>query len=801
VLHCVPLPLAGLLIGADSATQERRHRCTASLSLAGDDPGATVAPRMMRPPLRHGSHSAPAADYYGASKGGGREMSASAAPGGGWGDAMPPPLPLGEHMTSEMNCSAMPRTQSTQELENAIGSELCLAMADFEFSNQAAAAAAAVAHTHHVHVALPNGTYNSQPPTPPPSAASPAVLQNGAAAGMDFLPRAATAGIVSSAAHAAQSPPHPSPPGRWAAQWQPSSRGPPSSAPPHPQMTATRKGASGYASPHPMPQPSLPNAWAAVLGSSAGPELMPFLSERETRALVLWNTPPSLNLRAMCEAYGEVFYLRTDFQSKGVVFVAYYDVRAAVRAHQGLQHDLIHLAENRDTLPSAHFIVPLHAASMYREGALLLRTSPHGQVHETEVAQACQDFGTLRGVVAINGGILVEFFDIREGQTASLQLAAGCPWGLHVVIEAARRSESERSLGRQLLAVLERWQAQAHLGEAAVPISHSSPSLSPSFAEGAAQGLQSGVSMPIAVHGAPSGDKDWELSSTLHVLDKERDRDSSLSSQLSGMPSSVGSSDSDLGASEALTQVLQGHGHSHSLPSMPAPSSSGFYADSSVPVQMPRPIRYESGESSSNSDDGGTPADGTHFHRSHSPSDALSQSPIQLIGAINSCSANVNAAARRSKRESTVGAGSGGGGDTEFQLDVKKITRGLDRRTTIMIRNIPNKYTQAMLLQEIDMNFKEAYDFFYLPIDFKNRCNVGYAFINFMDCRRIVPFYREFNGQRWKNFNSEKVCAISYARIQVRILRHSCLPLWQCPVIDRGTLIPTISTGKSVDDK
>jgi hypothetical protein len=50
---------------------------------------------------------------------------------------------------------------------------------------------------------------------------------------------------------------------------------------------------------------------------------------------------------------------------------------------------------------------------------------------------------------------------------------------------------------------------------------------------------------------------------------------------------------------------------------------------------------------------------------------------------------------------------------------------------------------------------------------------VGYAFINFIDYRAIVPFFKEFNGQRWKNFNSEKVCAISYARIQVR---HHLLP-------------------------
>ncbi|KAJ6798309.1 protein MEI2-like 4 isoform X1 [Iris pallida] len=102
----------------------------------------------------------------------------------------------------------------------------------------------------------------------------------------------------------------------------------------------------------------------------------------------------------------------------------------------------------------------------------------------------------------------------------------------------------------------------------------------------------------------------------------------------------------------------------------------------------------------------------------------------------------------------------------QYELDIDRIVRGEDSRTTLMIKNIPNKYTSKMLLATIDEQHKGTYDFVYLPIDFKNKCNVGYAFINMIDPQHIIPFYQAFNGKKWEKFNSEKVASLAYARIQ-----------------------------------
>ncbi|XP_054807104.1 protein terminal ear1 [Prosopis cineraria] len=104
-----------------------------------------------------------------------------------------------------------------------------------------------------------------------------------------------------------------------------------------------------------------------------------------------------------------------------------------------------------------------------------------------------------------------------------------------------------------------------------------------------------------------------------------------------------------------------------------------------------------------------------------------------------------------------------------------------DSRTTVMIKNIPNKYSQKLLLNMLDnhcIHCNEqisdadddqpisSYDFVYLPIDFNNKCNVGYGFVNMTSPEATLRLYKAFHLQHWEVFNSRKICEVTYARVQ-----------------------------------
>ena len=98
-------------------------------------------------------------------------------------------------------------------------------------------------------------------------------------------------------------------------------------------------------------------------------------------------------------------------------------------------------------------------------------------------------------------------------------------------------------------------------------------------------------------------------------------------------------------------------------------------------------------------------------------------------------------------------------------INLDDIISGKDTRTTIMIRNIPIKYSDKMLINELE-EFKDKFDCIYMPYDQEKCGNKGYAFINFIHPYHILFFYEKFQNKTWNFFESKKICELNNANFQ-----------------------------------
>lgn len=87
--------------------------------------------------------------------------------------------------------------------------------------------------------------------------------------------------------------------------------------------------------------------------------------------------------------------------------------------------------------------------------------------------------------------------------------------------------------------------------------------------------------------------------------------------------------------------------------------------------------------------------------------------------------------------------------------------------TTLMVRNIPTRFTSVSFLRILDeCGFRNCFDFFYLPMDFRTGKNMGYAFLNFSSTTYASAFCSLFHGRRLRMTTSTKVIEISPSRRQ-----------------------------------
>ncbi|EPS63954.1 hypothetical protein M569_10829, partial [Genlisea aurea] len=476
------------------------------------------------------------------------------------------------------------------------------------------------------------------------------------------------------------------------------------------------------------------------------------LGERPSRTLFVRNINSNVEdseLRSLFEQYGDIRSLYTACKHRGFVMISYYDIRAARAAMLSLQNKPL-----RRRKLDIHFSIPKDNPSEkdINQGTLVVfNLDP--SVSDDDLLQIFGIYGEvkeMRDLPHKKHHKFIEFFDVRGAEAALKSLN-------RIKLELSRHGNLRRSLMQQIgRDQQDQEEARVFRHQVSYPIIANSPpgnllqsqplryslffsscswrsaddsSVGTNNLAGLASILSTNASSPVKI--SPIGKHfsvpNMKLSSSPGPVSSSFcDSKSSCFGTLTGPEFLWGS---------PAVQSEQGWGfatrplerHFGFLPESPETSSSyigfrGNYPESSWPgLQMPRT----------------GPAHQLEWDRSRSR--RVFDTGIQID--------------EDKKR---------------YQLEFEKIVNGEDSRTTLMIKNIPNKYTWKMLVTAIDETHKGTYDFLYLPIDFKNKCNVGYAFINMISPSHIVSLYEAFHGKKWEKFNSEKVASLAYARIQGR---------------------------------
>ena len=98
-----------------------------------------------------------------------------------------------------------------------------------------------------------------------------------------------------------------------------------------------------------------------------------------------------------------------------------------------------------------------------------------------------------------------------------------------------------------------------------------------------------------------------------------------------------------------------------------------------------------------------------------------------------------------------------------LNISIEKIENSEDKRTSVMIKNLPSSITKE--------HFKDILgdvgniNYMYLPYDKKNNKFLGFAFVNVVNYKTLIQIHKKLNGKKLDNYRMKKNIEICYSKV------------------------------------
>ena len=100
-------------------------------------------------------------------------------------------------------------------------------------------------------------------------------------------------------------------------------------------------------------------------------------------------------------------------------------------------------------------------------------------------------------------------------------------------------------------------------------------------------------------------------------------------------------------------------------------------------------------------------------------------------------------------------------------IDLTAIATFTEKRTMVMINNIPTTYSENDVLEEVN-DFKNEFLSVEFPADYGKSPRANYCFVDFPTCKKVADFYKTFEGRTWNKSRHSKVCQVRWSKFGLK---------------------------------